>query len=115
VWPDVFRAQALFRMLIMRMIVFSTCLLLAWPLIAQAQTTESTPQAALAPTIEIYGFVEGDAIVDVGQNNPDWYDANRPSKLPAFVNEFGQNGHFYLSPRQTRRRVCRCRSPVTDN
>jgi hypothetical protein len=54
------------------------------------------------PTLEIYGFGQADAIVDTEQNNPDWYDVNRPSKLPAFEHQFGNDGHFYLSPRQSR-------------
>ena len=54
------------------------------------------------PTVTIYGFGQGDAIVDFRTNNPDWYDVNRPSKLPSFQGEFGDNGHFYLSPRQSR-------------
>jgi outer membrane DcaP-like protein len=54
------------------------------------------------PELEIYGFGQADAIVDFEQNNPDWYDVNRPSKLPAFHHEFGRDGHFYLSPRQSR-------------
>ena len=52
--------------------------------------------------MEIYGFAEADAIADFNQNSPDWYDVNRPSKLPAFANAFGQDGHFYLSPRASR-------------
>jgi hypothetical protein len=52
--------------------------------------------------MEIYGFVQAEAFVDFRRNDPNWYDTNRPSKLPAFANEFGQDGHFYLSPRQTR-------------
>ena len=62
------------------------------------QPTTTTPK----PTLEIYGFGQADAIVDFDQNNPDWYDVLRPSRLPAFHNEFGQDGHFYLSPRQSR-------------
>jgi hypothetical protein len=54
------------------------------------------------PTLEIYGFGQADAIVDFKQNNPDWYDVSRPSKLPSFPNEFGQDGRFYLSVRQSR-------------
>ena len=54
------------------------------------------------PVVEIYGFGQADAITDFEQNNPQWYDVNRPSKLPAFTHEFGQDGHFYLSPRQSR-------------
>jgi hypothetical protein len=54
------------------------------------------------PTLDIYGFGQADAIVDFEQNNPAWYDVNRPSKLPSFHHEFGNDGHFYLSPRQSR-------------
>ena len=58
--------------------------------------------SAQKPTLEIYGFGQADAIVDFKVNNPDWYDVNRPSKLPSFPGEFGRDGHFYLSPRQSR-------------
>jgi hypothetical protein len=77
------------------------------PAAARAQTTTTTTPAATttttgSPTLEIYGFGQADAIVDFRQNNPDWYDVNRPSKLPSFRHEFGNDGHFYLSPRQSR-------------
>ena len=55
-----------------------------------------------APSVEIYGFGQADAIADFNQNNPDWYDTVRPSRLPKYENEFGQDGHFYLSARQSR-------------
>jgi hypothetical protein len=57
---------------------------------------------AQKPTLEIYGFAMADAIFDFKVNNPDWYDVNRPSKLPSFPGEFGNDGHFYLSPRQSK-------------
>ena len=53
-------------------------------------------------TLEIYGFGQADAIADFKQNNPDWYDVNRPSRLPNVANQFGNDGHFYLSARQSR-------------
>jgi hypothetical protein len=53
-------------------------------------------------TLEIYGFGQADAIADFKQNNPDWYDVNRPSRLPNAPNQFGDDGHFYLSARQSR-------------
>jgi DcaP outer membrane protein len=53
-------------------------------------------------TLDIYGFGQADAIADFKQNNPDWYDVNRPSRLPNAPNQFGEDGHFYLSPRQSR-------------
>lgn len=66
---------------------------LAGPLSAQTDT---------ATKIEIYGFAMGDAIYDFVQNNPDWFDVSRPSKLPAFKNEFGGDHRTWLSARQSR-------------
>ena len=54
------------------------------------------------PSVEVYGFGMADAIFDFNQVNPDWYDSLRPSRLPKVENEFGQDGRFYLSARQTR-------------
>ena len=54
------------------------------------------------PRMQIYGFVMTDGIYDVKQVNPDWFDVLRPTKLPAFENEFGENGNFWASVRQTR-------------
>jgi hypothetical protein len=65
----------------------------------------SAPAAQAATdkgTLEIYGFGQADAIADFKQVDPNWYDAVRPTKLPAFQDQFGANGHFYLSPRQSR-------------
>lgn len=62
----------------------------------------AVPVLAQKPTLEIYGFGQADAIEDFKVNNPDWYDVNRPSRLPSFAGEFGNDVHFYLSPRQSR-------------
>jgi hypothetical protein len=37
-----------------------------------------------------------------GQNDPAWFDVVRPTKLPAFEEEFGEDGRTYFSVRQTR-------------
>ena len=58
--------------------------------------------AADKGTLEVYGFGQADAIADFKQNDPNWYDVNRPTKLPSFEKQFGENGRFYLSPRQSR-------------
>ena len=58
--------------------------------------------AADKGTLEIYGFGQADAIADFKQNDPKWYDVNRPTKLPAFDKQFGEDGRFYISPRQSR-------------
>ncbi len=70
----------------------------------QPPTTDAAAQPVSPdrPSLEIYGFGQADAIVDFKQNNPDWYDVNRPSRLPNVANQFGQDGRFYLSARQSR-------------
>src|SRR5258705_12887897 len=73
---------------------------------------QSSPSSAPAQTpataadesktrMEIYGFMMLDALYDFQQNNPDWFDVIRPTKLPAFHDEFGQDGRFYESVRQS--------------
>jgi outer membrane DcaP-like protein len=64
---------------------------------ALAQVTKDT-----TPKFDIYGFGQGDFIVDFKRNDPNWFDVNRPSKLPSNPDEFGRNGHSYVSPRQSR-------------
>jgi DcaP outer membrane protein len=50
----------------------------------------------------LYGFVMMDAGYQTKQGHPDWYDVLRVTKLPAFDNEYGADGHTYFSVRQTR-------------
>ena len=52
--------------------------------------------------IDLYGFAMLDMGFDFGQNDPDWFDVMRPTKLPAFDNEFGEDGRFYSGVRQSR-------------
>ena len=78
----------------MRVSMVLLCLLVAPVSAAHAQPAPAS--------LEVYGFGMVDVIADFNQNNPDWYDVNRPSRLPAFHHEFGNDGHFYLSPRQSR-------------
>ena len=59
-------------------------------------------QSATGTTFDIYGFVMADMIFEFGQSNPEWFDALRPSKLPAFEDEFGQDGRFYAGVRQSK-------------
>lgn len=53
-------------------------------------------------SMEIYGFTMADAGYNFNQIDPNWFDVVRPTKLPAFKNEFGTNGNAYFSVRQTR-------------
>jgi DcaP outer membrane protein len=54
------------------------------------------------PEMEIYGHAMLDLGYDFGQINPNWFDVERPTQLPAFHNEFGQNGRLFAGVRQTR-------------
>jgi hypothetical protein len=53
-------------------------------------------------SLDLYGFVMADTGYDFAQTDPNWFDVIRPTKLPAFPNEFGGNGNAYFSVRQTR-------------
>jgi hypothetical protein len=69
---------------------------------AGATSAHAQPPPSERPSLEIYGFGMVDAIADFNQVNPDWYDSARPSRLPKVANEFGEDGRFSLSPRQSR-------------
>jgi DcaP outer membrane protein len=62
----------------------------------------STEQEKLEDKIDLYGFVMLDSGYDFKTNNPDWFDVDRPTKLPAFPGEFAPDGKVYLGVRQTR-------------
>jgi len=59
-------------------------------------------QPAAKPEFEIYGFAMLDMGYDAGQTDPAWFDVERPTKLPAFHDEFGHDGNFYAGVRQSR-------------
>ncbi len=75
--------------------VLSGLLIASW-FGAQAQEPEKKK------TMDIYGFIQMDAGYNVDQIDPNWFDVVRPTKLPAFKNEYGSNGNFFFSVRQTR-------------
>jgi hypothetical protein len=52
--------------------------------------------------MEIYGFAMLDMGYQSGQNDPAWFDVVRPTKLPSFENEFGEDGDTYAGVRQSR-------------
>jgi len=61
----------------------------------------ATPSAADS-IFDIYGYVMLDAGYDTKQIHPDWFDTMRPTKLPAFEDEFGADGRTFFGVRQTR-------------
>ena len=68
------------------------------PLGKQADQKKSGSES----TMDIYGFVMTDSGYNFGTIDPNWYDVVRPTKLPAFANEFGPNGQTFFGVRQTR-------------
>jgi DcaP outer membrane protein len=70
---------------------------------ATASDAAPKPQVAKGEsTFEVYGFAMLDAGYQVKQNDPNWFDVVRPTKLPSFPNEFAPNGNTYFSVRQSR-------------
>jgi hypothetical protein len=65
-------------------------------------TTVSAQEDAKKTKIDLYGFAMLDMGYDAKQNDPDWFDVMRPTKLPAFDKEFGEDGRFYSGVRQSR-------------
>jgi len=67
-------------------------------LAAQSGSQNSSSQ----PSINVYGFVMMDAGYNTKQIDPNWFDVIRPTKLPAFKDQFAPDGSTYFSVRQTR-------------
>ncbi|MCX6280812.1 MAG: DcaP family trimeric outer membrane transporter [Bacteroidetes bacterium] len=65
-------------------------------------STASGQEADSSKWFEVYGFAQTDMGYNFNQVNPQWYDVMRPSKLPSYKNEFGTDGNFYFSVRQSR-------------
>ena len=53
-------------------------------------------------TFSVYGHVQLDSGYNFGQIDPNWFDVVRPTKLPAYKDQFGHNGSVFFSVRQTR-------------
>jgi hypothetical protein len=60
------------------------------------------PAEEAKPKFDIYGFAMLDTGYQFKQNDPDWFDVIRVTKLPAFANQFGEDGHWFAGVRQSR-------------
>jgi hypothetical protein len=72
---------------------------------AEAKATAATKQDTAAeakPRLDIYGAAMLDMGYEFGQSHPDWFDVARPSKLPAYQDQYGKDGRFYAGVRQSR-------------
>jgi hypothetical protein len=68
----------------------------------EARAQSAAGPAPSTPDLQIYGFAQADTGFDFMQNDPDWFDVNRPSKLPSAADEFGRDGRTFLGVRQSR-------------
>ncbi len=72
----------------------SICIvLLTWVCNCFAQDTRS---------LEVYGFAMTDVGYNFDQIDPNWYDALRVTKLPAYENQFAPDGSVFMGIRQSR-------------
>jgi hypothetical protein len=74
---------------------------------AAVPVTVTIPAAAPKPqggesTFEVYGFAMLDAGYQFKQNDPNWFDVVRPTKLPSFKDEFAPDGNTFFGVRQSR-------------
>ena len=68
----------------------------------QGQAGSTSPKDEPKSFMDVYGFVMLDMGYDVNSVDPNWFDVERPSKLPSVAGEFGKNGNTYFSVRQSR-------------
>lgn len=77
-------------------------LLLMVLLTAIAGRVRAQEEEGQRKVMDLYGFIMMDAGYNFDQIHPDWFDVVRPTKLPAFRNQYGTDGNFFFSVRQTR-------------
>ena len=67
-----------------------------------AAAAQEPAKAEAKPRMDIYGFAMLDMGYQTGQNDPNWFDVLRPTKLPSYENEYGEDGRFFAGVRQSR-------------
>ncbi len=89
----------------LQLLVAGWWLLVAGPL-SRAQEAPGTAASNPAPKdpsrMEIYGAAMLDTGYNAGQNDPNWFDVVRPTKLAAYENQYGKDGSFFAGVRQSR-------------
>src|SRR5437763_3578293 len=66
------------------------------------QYTPESPRKPRDHNLELYGFVQLDAIQDFKRVNPDWDATLRPSRIATTNGQFGSDGQSVFSVRQSR-------------
>src|SRR6185436_7183322 len=72
------------------------------PVNVSPATNAKPDQAPGESTFSVYGFAMLDMGYQFKQNQSDWFDVIRVTKLPSFKDEFAPNGKVYYGVRQSR-------------
>jgi hypothetical protein len=67
-----------------------------------ASTRDTAAKAEPGPRMDIYGAAMLDMGWQMKQNDSNWFDVVRPTKLPAHANEYGADGGLFAGVRQSR-------------
>ncbi len=67
-----------------------------------AGASAPAPEPASKLSAKVYGFVMADAIYDFKRVDPDWQDTLRVTTIPTQSGQFGSDGNFVFSVRQSR-------------
>ncbi len=67
-----------------------------------AEKVVAPSEDASGSRFDIYGAAMLDMGYQSGQNDPDWFDVVRPTKLPSYKDEFGADGEWFSGVRQSR-------------
>ena len=69
---------------------------------ARAQPADDDGDSDPDNNISVYGFAQIDAIQDFKRVHPDWDATLRPSRIPTVEGQYGSDGQFIASVRQSR-------------
>ena len=84
------------------MTIQSSGALCALALLAAIVAAPVRAQDESGKRLDVYGFAMLDMGYETGRSDPDWFDVLRPTKLPSFEGEFGEDGQTYAGVRQSR-------------
>jgi hypothetical protein len=74
----------------------------AKPKPAATPTPDPTPAPESKTRIDLYGAAMLDMGYETKQSDPNWFDVARPTKLPSFAKQFGEDGRWFAGVRQSR-------------
>ena len=74
--------------------LFIQSLIILLPVLSAAQSTQNS--------FELYGYIQTDAGYNFNSIDQNWFDVMRPTKLPKYKGEYGPEGNYFFSIRQTR-------------